>query len=101
MNQICNTFLICPSTIRGKYIGYVGVFLAFGQGVGPLLGGALTEKISWRVSLVMLINVQRALIITYHSFQTRVLVVFLDNSSTGACGNLRSYVTTAVKESRG
>ena len=101
MKNYFNTFLIRPFTVRGKYIGYVGVFLAFGQGVGPLLGGALTEKVSWRVSVVILVNVQRALTITYRSLKLRVSVVFLDYSTTGACRNLRSYVTAAVKESRG
>ena len=101
MKKYYITFLIRPFTVRGKYIGYVGVFLAFGQGVGPLLGGALTEKVSWRVSVVILINVQCALIISYRFSKTRISVVFLDYSSISARGNLRSYVTTAVKESRG
>jgi multidrug resistance protein len=33
---------------RGKYFGIIGVFVALGNGLGPLIGGALTEKTSWR-----------------------------------------------------
>jgi len=33
---------------RGKYQGYVGVVVATGYGIGPLIGGALAQKASWR-----------------------------------------------------
>ncbi|KAI0827664.1 MFS general substrate transporter [Trametes gibbosa] len=33
---------------RGKYQGIIGVVVAFGFAVGPLLGGALAEKAGWR-----------------------------------------------------
>ncbi|EJC99877.1 MFS general substrate transporter [Fomitiporia mediterranea MF3/22] len=33
---------------RGKYQGIIGVVVALGYGVGPLIGGALSEKVSWR-----------------------------------------------------
>lgn len=36
---------------RGKYQGIIGVFVALGNGIGPLIGGVLSEKVSWRVSL--------------------------------------------------
>lgn len=36
-------------TYSGKYQGIIGVVVAFGYGVGPLIGGALAEKVSWRV----------------------------------------------------
>lgn len=35
---------------RGKYQGITGVVIAFGYAVGPLIGGALAQKVSWRVS---------------------------------------------------
>lgn len=35
---------------RGKYQGIIGVFVALGNGIGPLIGGVLSEKVSWRVS---------------------------------------------------
>ncbi len=34
--------------IRGKYQGIIGVVVAFGNGIGPLIGGALSEKTSWQ-----------------------------------------------------
>ncbi|KAL5536247.1 hypothetical protein ACEPAF_68 [Sanghuangporus sanghuang] len=33
---------------RGKYQGIIGVVVALGYGIGPLIGGALSEKVSWR-----------------------------------------------------
>lgn len=34
---------------RGKFQGIIGVVVAFGYAVGPILGGALAQKINWRV----------------------------------------------------
>jgi MFS family permease len=36
---------------RGKYNGYIGAAVAFGNGVGPLMGGALTSRVGWRWAL--------------------------------------------------
>ena len=33
---------------RGKYNGFIGASVAFGNGIGPLIGGAVTEKASWQ-----------------------------------------------------
>ena len=33
---------------RGKYNGFIGSMVALGNGLGPLIGGALTEKASWK-----------------------------------------------------
>ena len=33
---------------RGKYNGFIGAAVALGNGLGPLLGGVVTEKIGWR-----------------------------------------------------
>ncbi|KAJ3481648.1 hypothetical protein NLI96_g7519 [Meripilus lineatus] len=33
---------------RGKYQGIIGVVVAFGFAIGPFMGGALAEKVSWR-----------------------------------------------------
>ncbi|KZT03957.1 MFS general substrate transporter [Laetiporus sulphureus 93-53] len=33
---------------RGKYQGIIGVVVAFGFAIGPLIGGVLAEKVSWR-----------------------------------------------------
>lgn len=36
---------------RGKYNGFIGAAVAFGNGIGPIIGGALAEKAGWRWSL--------------------------------------------------
>lgn len=41
---------------RGKYQGIIGVVVAFGYGIGPLIGGALSEKVSWRVCCFTLLR---------------------------------------------
>ncbi|TFY63661.1 hypothetical protein EVJ58_g3123 [Rhodofomes roseus] len=33
---------------RGKYQGIIGVVVAFGFAIGPLIGGALAQKVNWR-----------------------------------------------------
>ncbi|GAD98571.1 conserved hypothetical protein [Paecilomyces variotii No. 5] len=33
---------------RGRYNGFIGAMLALGNGMGPLIGGALTQRASWR-----------------------------------------------------
>ncbi|PFH45144.1 hypothetical protein AMATHDRAFT_78088 [Amanita thiersii Skay4041] len=33
---------------RGKYQGIIGVVVALGYAIGPIIGGALSEKVSWR-----------------------------------------------------
>ena len=33
---------------RGKYNGFIGASVALGNGIGPLIGGAVTERASWR-----------------------------------------------------
>ncbi|KUJ24664.1 MFS general substrate transporter [Mollisia scopiformis] len=33
---------------RGAYYGIIGMVWAFASGVGPILGGVFTEKVSWR-----------------------------------------------------
>lgn len=33
---------------RAKYQGLLGISIALGSGIGPLIGGSLAEKASWR-----------------------------------------------------
>lgn len=33
---------------RGRYFGIIGIFVALGNGLGPLIGGLLTQNFSWR-----------------------------------------------------
>ena len=35
--------------IRGKYQGIIGGFNSLGFAVGPIIGGALAQKVGWRV----------------------------------------------------
>lgn len=39
---------IAPLSTRGFWFGTVGITVALGNGLGPLIGGALTERTSWR-----------------------------------------------------
>lgn len=39
---------VIPPRERGKYMGYFGAVFGFSSVVGPLLGGFLTDSLSWR-----------------------------------------------------
>lgn len=52
-------------------MGYLGVFMAIGQGIGPLIGGVSSEKVSWRVCFALHNKLVSYLMIT---------VVFLGHS---------------------
>ena len=45
------TLLYSDTFTRGKYQGIIGVVVALGYGIGPLIGGVLSEKVTWRVSV--------------------------------------------------
>lgn len=51
--------------IRGKYQGIIGVVVAFGYAIGPLIGGALAEKVTWRVRQHVLTTIDDILIFFY------------------------------------
>lgn len=34
---------------RGKYQGIIGSVVAIGYAIGPVIGGALAQKVTWRV----------------------------------------------------
>ena len=36
---------------RGKYNGFIGAATALGNGIGPLMGGAITSRVGWRWAL--------------------------------------------------
>lgn len=39
---------LLPSNMRGKALGIIGTFAAFGISVGPAVGGIITAHLSWR-----------------------------------------------------
>lgn len=45
--NICIGDLFSPRN-RGKYQGIVGMMWAIASGVGPILGGVFTDKVTWR-----------------------------------------------------
>ncbi|TVY91502.1 putative transporter [Lachnellula willkommii] len=41
---------ITPLHERGYYFGIVGISVAVGNGLGPVIGGALTQSVSWKLA---------------------------------------------------
>ena len=68
---------------RGKYNGFIGAMVALGNGLGPLIGGVLTAKASWRWVFWF--------IVPLIAFVMAVLVIVLPSSKTGgnSWGKLR------------
>ena len=54
---------------RGKYNGFIGASVALGNGLGPLIGGMVTERASWQwclwfiVPVIVLIMILLAIVI--------------------------------------
>lgn len=54
---------------RGKYNGFIGASVAVGNGLGPLIGGVVTERASWQwclwfiVPVIIVIMILLALVI--------------------------------------
>ncbi|ETW94540.1 MAG: hypothetical protein ETSY2_49625, partial [Candidatus Entotheonella gemina] len=44
-----------PPEQRGIAVGIMGIGIAFGPGVGPVIGGYLTEHISWRMVFLLML----------------------------------------------
>lgn len=83
------------NTFRGKYIGYIGVFIVIGQGLGPFIGGELAERVTWRVCISF------ASMIPLANSQTGVIVVFLDHTTNRRSWNRSCFVPPPVEECRG
>ena len=47
LNPIPSQLISMP---RGKYQGFIGGFMSLGYAMGPIVGGVLAEKLSWRAS---------------------------------------------------
>jgi EmrB/QacA subfamily drug resistance transporter len=47
LTQVVLSDLVSPRE-RGRYMGYLGAVMAVGMVAGPLLGGVITDSLSWR-----------------------------------------------------
>ncbi|KAF8878953.1 MFS general substrate transporter [Infundibulicybe gibba] len=77
---------------RGKYQGIIGVCAAIGYAVGPLIGGVLTQKVSWRVRVTTLLTVD---------IYPLTPVVFLDQHPNLPGRGRCCYVRTATETGAG
>lgn len=82
------------STFRGKYQGIFGVALAFGYGIGPLVGGVLSEKVSWRVRYYILFFRTLFFLISIS------IVVLLDYDTNLLVCHCRRHVHSTAQECR-
>lgn len=77
-------------------MGYIGIFIAIGQGLGPFIGGELAERLTWRVCIPFHL---------YGSYLLNrgpgVVVVFLDHSTNRRCWNWNCFISPPAKECRG
>ena len=88
---------------RGRYQGYTGAVFAMSSIIGPLLGGYLTDQVSWRwifyinlpVGAVALFVIATTMHIPFHRREHRIISSWVGSSSwLGFCGfvwNLRVY----------
>ena len=51
---------------RGKYNGFIGATVALGNGLGPIIGGAVTTYASWRWCLWFIVPVIVAVMILFY-----------------------------------
>lgn len=73
-------------------MGYLGVFMAIGQGIHPLIGGVSSEKVSWRVCFALHTKLVSYLMIP---------VVFLGHSAYRRSRNRNRFVLITTEEGRG
>lgn len=81
--------------IRGKYQGIIGGVVALGYAIGPIIGGALAQKVSWRVSTEHFFSI--VLRILTSTFQ----VVLLDQHTDVFLCSLRRDICTSSETRRG
>ena len=47
--------LLILACFSGKYQGIIGGVVSFGYAIGPLIGGALVQKVTWRVYILFIL----------------------------------------------
>jgi EmrB/QacA subfamily drug resistance transporter len=83
LSNICISDLFSMRN-RGKYFGMIGMVWAFASGVGPILGGVFTEKVSWRWCFYVNLPV------TGTAFLILLFFLHLDNPRTPVWAGLKA-----------
>ena len=89
----CFCVMIRRSFLRGKYQGIIAGAIALGYAIGPPIGGALAQKVSWRVCFPCLY--------LRYMFIYRGVVVFLGQSSHLVVCHLCCCLRTSTQASGG
>ncbi|KAL1876600.1 hypothetical protein Plec18167_005007 [Paecilomyces lecythidis] len=92
---------------RGRYNGFIGAMLALGNGLGPLIGGALTQRASWRwcfwfiVPLIIAVMIIMGLTIPPSNVKGKAWAKFRMIDWLGLLINIAAVLLTLIPLSEG